>query len=50
MYKLFVSTKAGYRIATFYAGTTMREANKFYYDFMRSGLYSGYQITIEEVR
>lgn len=48
MYKLFVSTKAGYRIATFYAGSTMREANAFYYDFMRSGLYAGHIITIEE--
>ena len=50
MFKLQVSTKLGYRVATFHAGSTMREANEFYYAFMRSGLYSGYQITIEEVR
>ena len=32
----------------FLAGSTMREANAFYYDFMRSGLYAGHIITIEE--
>lgn len=48
MYKLYVHTKLGYRVATFNAGCTMREANEFYYAFVRSGLYSGYQITIEE--
>lgn len=48
MYKLQVSTKAGYRIAIFYAGSTMREANAFYYDFMRSELYAGHIITIKE--
>ena len=49
MFKLRVYTKLGYRVATFYAGATMREANEFYYAFVRSGLYSGYQIAIEEV-
>lgn len=48
MYKLTVSTRLGYKIATFHAGTTMREANAFYYDFMRSGLYAGHIITIEK--
>lgn len=50
MYKLQVSTKSGYRVATFEAGTTLREANEFYYAFRRSGLYSGYQIAIKEVK
>lgn len=48
MYKLTVSTKLGYKVATFDAGVTMHEANKFYYAFKRSGLYQGYQIAIEQ--
>ena len=46
MYQLVISTKAGYTVATFYAGTTMREANAVYYTFMQSGLYAGHCMNI----
>lgn len=46
MYKLTVSTRLGYKIATFEAGSTLREANEFYYAFRRSRLYHGYILHI----
>lgn len=46
MYNLKVLTHAGYTVATFYAGSTMAEANAFYKAFVQSGLYAGYCIHI----
>lgn len=48
MYQLKVLTHQGYTVATFYAGSTMREANAFYYAFIKSGLYEGYCLHITE--
>lgn len=46
MYRLQVRTHQGYTVATFYAGSTMREANAFYSAFVKTGLYAGYCIHI----
>lgn len=42
MYKLQVLTHQDHVVATFAAGRTLCEANIFYADFVRSGLYEGY--------
>lgn len=42
MYQLKVLTHQGYTVATFYAGSTMREANAFYKAFMKTGMYAGH--------
>lgn len=46
MYKLQVLTRNDHVVATFKAGHTMLEANKFYSVFKRSGLYAGYILHI----